>query len=286
MNKFQESRKNYAFLEIIKDSVAPKLVFEADTTAEKLPNCVACGVFVYLIERVVIDRKVWHRKCFVCSSCTKQLYRGSYRSLEDGKYECVEHFAVKILSKFAPKNGSDDSGIGSASSSRRPIISHKPRTSGDETNPFEEETSINRRLSEMSTGTLIKNRLPPPRPPPPSLNRVSAIIQKQMQEHVSTEKIHGQDIIKEVVEIQNVKNDGDTKIVENLKIEVKPIPKPRSNVASMKGSPSSSKKVDISEYPGFLNPFGTDDEEEGNDDVIVYNDSVVFLNCAILVIEF
>uniref|UniRef100_A0A914YC10 LIM zinc-binding domain-containing protein n=1 Tax=Panagrolaimus superbus TaxID=310955 RepID=A0A914YC10_9BILA len=247
---------------IIRDSIAPKLVFEANTTAEQLPSCVSCGLFAFLVERVIVDRKVWHRRCFLCSTCNKQLYRGSYRSIENGQYECVEHFAANILSKFAINSGSSDSGMGSAGSSRRPMIAHKPRISGDESaHPFDEDPSLNRRLSEMSTGTQA--RFPPPRPPPPNLNRVSAIIQKQMQVHVDHDQIKGKDIISEVVEIQQVGENDGVKIVENLKIEVKPTPKPRSNVPSVKGSsPCSLKKADINKYPGTLNPFGTDDEED------------------------
>uniref|UniRef100_A0AC35FD09 LIM zinc-binding domain-containing protein n=1 Tax=Panagrolaimus sp. PS1159 TaxID=55785 RepID=A0AC35FD09_9BILA len=240
---------------IIRDSIAPNLIFEANTTAEHLPNCVSCGLYAFLVERVVIDRKVWHRRCFLCSTCNKQLYRGSYRSVENGQYECVEHFATNILSKFASKCGSSDSGIGSAGSSRRPLIAHKPRVSGDETsNHIGEDASINRRLSEMSTESSIRSKFPPPRPPPPNLNRVSAIIQKQMQVHVDQDQIQGKNVISEVVEIQKVEENNGVKVVENLKIEVKPTPKPRSNVPSVKSSsPSSSKKVDISDYPGFLN---------------------------------
>uniref|UniRef100_A0AC34RF89 LIM zinc-binding domain-containing protein n=1 Tax=Panagrolaimus sp. JU765 TaxID=591449 RepID=A0AC34RF89_9BILA len=202
---------------VIRDSIAPNLVFEANSTAEQLPFCEACGLYAFLIERIIVDKKVWHRRCFVCFQCNKQLFRGSYRSIDNGKYECVEHFANNILSRLS---------------------SPKKKASGldsDVNNPFADDDESFAKA--LATANAVKPRVPPPRPPPPKSNRVSEIIHKQMQEQLN-------------IDVETKKTEPE-----------KPIPLPRH----LKKDSPTPKKEDISDYPGFLNPFGTDDESQTDD---------------------
>uniref|UniRef100_A0A7E4VCG5 LIM zinc-binding domain-containing protein n=1 Tax=Panagrellus redivivus TaxID=6233 RepID=A0A7E4VCG5_PANRE len=232
---------------IIKDSVAPKLLFEAKTSADAPPNCVACGLYAFLVERVVVERQVWHRRCFVCATCNHQLFRGAYRSIADGKYECIEHFAVKILSKYGGSGDSSDSGLASVNGSISGTLKVSPVSngSGDVSNGVS-------KLNLNGSNGSVKARVPPPRPPPPCANRVSAIIQKNSEtppkenERVSMPEI-------------TLKSIDEAKL--KIEVETKPIPLPRTKVAP---SPSVSKKLDIEKYPDYLNPFG--DEEEEDDD--------------------
>ncbi|KAE9549802.1 hypothetical protein FO519_006983 [Halicephalobus sp. NKZ332] len=216
---------------LIRETVAPRLVFECNVSEENLPSCVSCGLYAFLIERIIVDMKVWHRRCFLCSQCNKQLYRGSYRLVEQGRYECVEHFSSKILgrSSSAINNGSVNS----------EFITQKV----EELNPFsEDDESFKKALT--TSNQPVKLRVPPPRPPPPSSSRATEIIQKQIQEQ--------QEETKEV------------------KVE-KPIPPARS---TNKATSSPDSKIDISEYPGFLNPFGTDDEDESESSETDYDDNL------------
>ena len=174
--------------------------------------------------------KVWHRRCFLCSQCSKQLYRGSYRVVEPGKYECVEHFSNKILGR--------SSAITNGSASPKSITA---KVEG--LNPFaEDDESFKRALT--TPNQPVKLRVPPPRPPPPSSSRATAIIQKQLQEQ-----------------------QGETKEVK----PEKPIPPAR---AINNSNPPSENKVDISDYPGFLNPFGSEDEDDSESSESDYDDNL------------
>ncbi|XP_012277904.1 MICAL-like protein 1 isoform X2 [Orussus abietinus] len=50
--------------------------------------CSICGLPVFLAEKLVISRTVYHRTCFRCARCNNQLTLGNYYETEDGQYCC------------------------------------------------------------------------------------------------------------------------------------------------------------------------------------------------------
>ncbi|XP_037045566.1 uncharacterized protein LOC119081000 isoform X2 [Bradysia coprophila] len=66
--------------------------------AEAEKNCRACGKAVYKMEEMKAERNIWHKNCFKCSECNKQLNVDTYESHESILY-CKPHF--KAL--FTPK---------------------------------------------------------------------------------------------------------------------------------------------------------------------------------------
>lgn len=50
--------------------------------------CVVCGLPVFLAEKLVISRSLYHRTCFRCARCNNQLMLGNYYETEDGQYCC------------------------------------------------------------------------------------------------------------------------------------------------------------------------------------------------------
>ncbi|VDK44296.1 unnamed protein product [Anisakis simplex] len=87
---------------IIKKAIIPKLVFEARNSVarkEQLTvDCAICMQHVFIIERIVVDHVIYHRKCFTCARCDEILRNGLYRQLKSGKFECIEHWPQAILS--------------------------------------------------------------------------------------------------------------------------------------------------------------------------------------------
>lgn len=47
-----------------------------------------CGLPVFLAEKLVIARSLYHRTCFRCARCNNQLTFGNYYETEDGQYCC------------------------------------------------------------------------------------------------------------------------------------------------------------------------------------------------------
>ncbi|XP_072021316.1 uncharacterized protein [Amphiura filiformis] len=55
-------------------------------------KCKMCGKHVYMIERQVVDGKLFHRACFKCDKCFTTLRPGSYKNTKDPKkFECLHH---------------------------------------------------------------------------------------------------------------------------------------------------------------------------------------------------
>ncbi|XP_077864100.1 uncharacterized protein LOC100372213 [Saccoglossus kowalevskii] len=54
-------------------------------------KCAACGKRVYIMERTVVDGKLYHRSCFRCRECQKTLRPGNYKVIDFNKFECPIH---------------------------------------------------------------------------------------------------------------------------------------------------------------------------------------------------
>jgi len=57
----------------------------------KSEQCEVCNQTVYLMEKLVIEGKIYHKKCFQCEVCKKPLSAGKFAALS-GKNYCKPHF--------------------------------------------------------------------------------------------------------------------------------------------------------------------------------------------------
>ncbi|KMQ87586.1 mical-like protein 2 protein [Lasius niger] len=67
--------------------------------------CTACGLPVFLAEKLLIARAPYHRTCFRCARCGNQLTPGNYYETEKGQYCCEtcpdEEVPASVRSKYA-----------------------------------------------------------------------------------------------------------------------------------------------------------------------------------------
>uniref|UniRef100_A0A674D4T9 MICAL like 1 n=1 Tax=Salmo trutta TaxID=8032 RepID=A0A674D4T9_SALTR len=69
-------------------------------------SCAACQRHVHLVQRFLVDGKLYHRHCFRCRECSSTLLPGSYKlGNEVGSLVCTHHFARSAL---ANQNGRPD----------------------------------------------------------------------------------------------------------------------------------------------------------------------------------
>ena len=71
------------------------------------PNCRSCGKVVFQMEQTKAEGLVWHKNCFRCVQCSKQLSVDNYESHESTLY-CKAHFKELFLPK--PVEESDQPG--------------------------------------------------------------------------------------------------------------------------------------------------------------------------------
>ncbi|XP_048870016.1 MICAL-like protein 1 isoform X2 [Brienomyrus brachyistius] len=76
-------------------------------------TCAACQKHVHLVQRFLVDGKLYHRNCFRCKECSSTLLPGSYKlGSEAGSLVCTHHFAK---SSSASQNGRPDLSRGAGS---------------------------------------------------------------------------------------------------------------------------------------------------------------------------
>ncbi|MCJ8729957.1 hypothetical protein PDJAM_G00112150 [Pangasius djambal] len=69
-------------------------------------TCAACEKHVHLVQRFLVDGKLYHRNCFRCTECSSTLLPGSYKLVGDaGSLVCTHHF-TRIFSNS--QNGRPD----------------------------------------------------------------------------------------------------------------------------------------------------------------------------------
>uniref|UniRef100_A0A915J005 LIM zinc-binding domain-containing protein n=1 Tax=Romanomermis culicivorax TaxID=13658 RepID=A0A915J005_ROMCU len=71
-------------------------------------SCIVCNERVFILERLIVDQQLRHRKCFLCVQCKQLLYIGLYKKsknqMEDPEcpfYECLEHEKESFLAKIS-----------------------------------------------------------------------------------------------------------------------------------------------------------------------------------------
>ncbi|XP_038219224.1 protein-methionine sulfoxide oxidase mical3a isoform X2 [Zerene cesonia] len=84
-------------------SKSSEKLFKKMKASEEHPNCAKCARPVYAMERIKAERRTWHKECFRCVQCNKQLTVETYQSDHTTLY-CKPHF--KQL--FEPKPVDDD----------------------------------------------------------------------------------------------------------------------------------------------------------------------------------
>ncbi|CAL8330111.1 unnamed protein product [Lota lota] len=81
-------------------------------------TCTACLKHVHLVQRFMVDGKLYHRNCFRCRECSSTLLPGSYKmGKESGSLICTHHFTRPAL---ASQNGRPDL-------SKRPVEAQSAR---------------------------------------------------------------------------------------------------------------------------------------------------------------
>ena len=72
----------------------------------KRDECTGCKKVVYVMEKLVVEKQIWHKDCFRCTACNNKCSAGNYASLH-GKVYCKPHFKQLFSLK-----GNYDEGFG------------------------------------------------------------------------------------------------------------------------------------------------------------------------------
>ncbi|XP_034840589.1 MICAL-like protein 1 isoform X1 [Maniola hyperantus] len=129
-----------------------------------LDKCAACGLPVYLAQRLMVSQKLYHRRCFRCSKCLGHLNPKNYHVIDTSEFSCDTCKNEKNTPKLL--NNNDQIGMlafsGDVNSSQgllneKPVstkISPRPQSILEKINMFEKniekETSIQDKIGSIS----------------------------------------------------------------------------------------------------------------------------------------
>ncbi|NXU14099.1 MILK1 protein, partial [Pardalotus punctatus] len=72
-------------------------------------TCAACQQHVHLVQRYLVEGKLYHRQCFRCKECSSTLLPGSYKpGSEVGTFVCMQHRGKLAMSGKAERRPSPD----------------------------------------------------------------------------------------------------------------------------------------------------------------------------------
>ncbi|XP_030038314.1 MICAL-like protein 1 isoform X2 [Manduca sexta] len=99
----------------------PKIQLSSTKTTEQptpirfgktgLDKCTACGLPVYLAQRLIVSHKLYHRRCFRCSKCSGHLNPKSFDFIEGYDFFCDSCKNEKSLSKYLNNNDCEQIGM-------------------------------------------------------------------------------------------------------------------------------------------------------------------------------
>lgn len=308
----------------IRKVVVPKLVFEARYSARRDQSAVTCAIcaqHVFIIERIVVDHVIYHRKCFKCSRCDELLRHGLFRQTK-GTFECIQHWPVAVLGqeklntsrhpKAKPPPPPKPKNLANPVPQPAviPEIVYEEACENDPVKKAEvtvsEPDEVVRNLdnayidTDKSASKLeafggLRNRRDMPVVILPEntveVDEKGEMTQGNEQEIVRmriVEKTNASMSAAEVVpddpstapippprpKRRSMLLNASPSPLRTQHLPDKPVPMPRStNIdklslageRSRSASPQCAKTISVVDYPDFLNPFGSDDEESANE---------------------
>ncbi|XP_038215601.1 MICAL-like protein 1 isoform X2 [Zerene cesonia] len=69
-----------------------------------LDKCAACGLPVYLAQRLMVSQKLYHRQCFRCSKCSGHLNPKNFHIIKENEFSCDTCKNEKNISKYLNNN--------------------------------------------------------------------------------------------------------------------------------------------------------------------------------------
>ncbi|XP_074127775.1 MICAL-like protein 1 isoform X2 [Sminthopsis crassicaudata] len=134
-------------------AAAPESLAEAGSRGIPSSTCASCRQHVHLVQRYLVEGKLYHRQCFRCKECSSTLLPGAYKNgPEAGTFVCTQHWG-----KLGPLGGAEG----------RPRAALLPPDGSGPVEDGEEAAGSRRRQGEPQPGSE-----PPPqtlsKPPLPS----------------------------------------------------------------------------------------------------------------------
>ncbi|XP_042637024.1 MICAL-like protein 2 [Orycteropus afer afer] len=133
-------------------------------------TCVACGRHVHLVQRHLVDGKLYHRNCFRCKECSGTLHSGAYRATgQPGVFVCTSHHPVSA--------GPTPPGLAHKQSGSAPVDSRPlgtPQKAQEGNRPREAGLEARQPAREPTVGCSEARSSGPSAPDPPATAAASS----------------------------------------------------------------------------------------------------------------
>uniref|UniRef100_A0A8D1SNJ7 Molecule interacting with CasL protein 1 n=1 Tax=Sus scrofa TaxID=9823 RepID=A0A8D1SNJ7_PIG len=145
-----------------------------EASAEDL--CALCGQHLYILERLSVEGRFFHRSCFRCWVCEVTLWPGAYgQHPKDGHFYCLQHLPQPGHKEDSGHRGPASQDLPTPGENNMPSGPSPPTAPQEETGPVPSPSQPTRRLIRLSSPerqrlsslhlTPDPEMEPPPKPP-------------------------------------------------------------------------------------------------------------------------
>ncbi|XP_053577218.1 MICAL-like protein 1 isoform X2 [Bombina bombina] len=166
--RFKQSATAESATKSPSEDSSPQGSFDSNGSSSRMTlssTCALCQQHVHLVQRYLVEGKLYHRQCFRCKECSSTLLPGSYRpGTESGTLVCTHHW-LRTSATSSPESGEENVAQKTSQpppkprTPPKPPLPNKPQTALDtETTPNSRPVPAPRRTSDVAPQPLPRSR--------------------------------------------------------------------------------------------------------------------------------
>ena len=159
-----------------------------------MEHCEECGQRVFLMERLGVENRVFHRSCFKCSTCKLKLKAGSYEyDANSNKFYCRQHYREVLrnqtITRAMAERGLTHEVVASKTNENKPPTSNITERNTQANRMQRVPATVSAKSTPSASSLATGTRVIKPAPPPPYSTSTNTVPQSTLNYLTKGKKI-------------------------------------------------------------------------------------------------